>query len=70
VKRKIPSPRRELNPNHPARSQWLYRLSYSGCLRVYIVNFLNTERTEVTTEHVELLTFLEIANMHIAIKNE
>jgi hypothetical protein len=30
AKRKFPSPRSDSNPDHPARSQSLYRLSYPG----------------------------------------
>jgi hypothetical protein len=41
VKRKIPSPRRESNPDCPARSPALYRLSYYGfLLPVYILNLV------------------------------
>jgi hypothetical protein len=36
VKRKIPSPYREMNPNRPSRSQTLYRLSYLGSTSVNI----------------------------------
>jgi hypothetical protein len=32
-KRRIPGPRRESNPNRPARSQFPYRLSYPGSWR-------------------------------------
>jgi hypothetical protein len=39
-KRKIPSPRRDSNPDHQARSQSLYRLSYPGSLVTYVCRLL------------------------------
>jgi hypothetical protein len=54
AKRKIPSTRRESNPDRPARSPALYRLSYQGSfcdfyICVYFSNACNEGQGEVVS---------------------
>jgi hypothetical protein len=54
-KRKIPSPRRDSNPYHPARSQSLYRLSYPGSYDTARQNKMN--KKETTIKYTRLYKF-------------
>jgi hypothetical protein len=56
VKRKIPSPSRESNlePDRPARSPALYRLSYRGSLLFYRVTYRNCATRAVCPARLNL----------------